>query len=275
MSDKKRIPLLLDEQPILVYPTLAKLLKNVNKAIILQQLHFLLNVTKIASNQYNFVDGKWWVYNSYEKWHGYFPWISISTIKGLFGMMEDDGLILSMQGVKDRWDRRKWYTIDYEAFNNLVQTMGQDLSDVDETKSVPSKGQNLSDDNRNTENTSEVTTEATVSAKKSRKKSNAVPASLMNPMKDAIALAFSYTWSSMTGIEKGLVQKAAKSLCEANITPAEIPSLYAYCKRSFTSFKPMALAGNVSEWRKTLPTTATNIIAFDPDKWVTPELESA
>lgn len=161
MTEKKRVPLLLDEQPILVYPTLAKLLKNVNKAIILQQLHFLLNVTKISNNQYNFIDGKWWVYNTYEQWRGYFPWISVSTIKGLFGMMEDDGLIQSMQSVKDKWDRRKWYTIDYEAFNGLVQSMGQNLSDEDETKSVPSSGQQVSDDNRNTDTTSEVTTEDT------------------------------------------------------------------------------------------------------------------
>lgn len=89
-----------------------------------------------------------------------------------------------------------------------------------------------------------------ISAEKPRGKADRVPAERMNPMKDAIALAFNWTWEKMTRQEKGIVQRAAKELCEANVLPEEIPSLYGYCKRKFTSFKPLALAGNVSDWRK-------------------------
>jgi len=92
-----------------------------------------------------------------------------------------------------------------------------------------------------------------VSAKPVRKENDTVPVALMNPMKDAIALAFSYSWETMTGQEKGLVQRAAKELCQAKLEPDDVQSLYLYCKRNFSSFKPLALAGNVSEWRKTRP----------------------
>lgn len=142
MAEKRNIPHLMDEPPISVYPSLAKALGNVNKAIMLQQLHFLLNVAKQSKNAYVNVDGKWWVYNSYEQWQEYFPWLSTSTIKGLFGMLEHDGLVVSRQGVKNGFDRRKWYTLDYNAYLTYVQSIGQNLSDV-ETEIVQSDGQDL------------------------------------------------------------------------------------------------------------------------------------
>ncbi len=154
---KKHIPLLLDEPVITVYPSLAKALGNINKAVILQQVHFLLNIAKQSDNQYNFVNDRWWVYNTYEQWHEkYFTWLSVSTIKGLFLALEEDGLISSVQGVKNKLDRRKWYTINYAKFEELVQCIGQKLSD-EETKNVQWEGQEVSDVIRNTENTEDST----------------------------------------------------------------------------------------------------------------------
>lgn len=88
----------------------------------------------------------------------------------------------------------------------------------------------------------------------------------MNPVKDAIAAAFHYDWATMTGAEKGCVQKAAKELILANVTADDISGLYAYCAQRFTSFKAMALATNVSEWRKSQPKAAP-AVAFDLSKW--------
>lgn len=109
-------PHLMDEPPISVYPTLAVHL-GINSAIIFQQLHFLLNVQKKAKNKFNYVDERWWVYNSYPAWRkDYFPWLAVSTIKRLFLDLENKNLVLSMQSVKHKSDRRKWYTIDYKAW---------------------------------------------------------------------------------------------------------------------------------------------------------------
>lgn len=160
MTEKRQIPHLLEEPPISVYPTLAKTFKNVNLAIVFQQLHFLLNVARMSKNKYVYVDGKWWVYNSYTEWQEHFPWLATVTIKGLFANLESKGLVISRQGVKDKFDRRKWYTIDYDSYLTYIQSMGQNLSDVHGIKNIPSESQNLSHDNRKSETTlSESTSE--------------------------------------------------------------------------------------------------------------------
>lgn len=152
MSERKAIPHLLDEPPISVYPSLAKALGNVNKAIILQQVHFLLNAARLSNNKYVEIDGKWWVYNSYKQWKdSHFTWLAEVTIKGLFGMLEHDGLIISRQGVKDAFDRKKWYTIDYDRYLTYISSIGQKVSDVLEIKSIPSEIQKVSSDNRKSE----------------------------------------------------------------------------------------------------------------------------
>jgi hypothetical protein len=83
--------------------------------------------------------------------------------------------------------------------------------------------------------------------------SSRIPAAQMNPMKDAIVAAFTWDWETMTGPEKGLVQKTAKALVQAEITPEQISSLYRYCKNKFTDFGPGALANHVSAWKATQP----------------------
>ncbi|HEX3052228.1 MAG TPA: hypothetical protein VHP83_16330 [Aggregatilineaceae bacterium] len=81
-------------------------------------------------------------------------------------------------------------------------------------------------------------------------KPDTIPAALMNPMKDKIAELFRWSWDSMTKDEKGLILKAARQLCEAKVTPGEVPHIYAYCKAKFTYFKPPALSANLSDSRK-------------------------
>lgn len=116
----KQASLLIDEPPILVYPTLASKL-GINKAVVIQQLHFLLNSAKSSNSKYNFVDGKWWVYNSYADWKTeHFTWLSESSIKRFFLELEQDGLVESQQGVKHPNDREKWYTIDYAAWEKFM-----------------------------------------------------------------------------------------------------------------------------------------------------------
>lgn len=160
MSNYRSMPKLLDEPPISLYPSLAVAFGNVNLAIIFQQLHFLMNVAETAQNNYVHVDGRWWVYNSYTEWKDkYFQWLGVSTLKALFGVLEEKGLVLSRQGVKDKFDRRKWYTINYEAYEQFIQSMGQNLAHVHGTKSSSSESQQMSDDNKESETPYSETTQ--------------------------------------------------------------------------------------------------------------------
>lgn len=145
MTTKRQAPHLLNESPILVYPTLAVAL-GINKAVVFQQLHYLLNGQKTSNNVYNFVDDRWWVYNSYPEWRrDYFPWLSISSLKGIFNQLEDEKLVIARQSVKNKSDRRKWYTIDYAAWDKFCLTIGQNLSDGSMDKKYPLVGQELAD----------------------------------------------------------------------------------------------------------------------------------
>lgn len=111
-------PSLLEEYPLLLYPSLAKAM-GVNKALVFQQLHFLLKAQQTSKNEYVFINERWWVYNSYQEWKdGHFSWLETVTLQRIFASLEDDGLVLTMQGVKNKSDRRKWYTIDYKAWES-------------------------------------------------------------------------------------------------------------------------------------------------------------
>lgn len=127
--DNKSLPVLMDEPPTLVYPSLAKAL-GINHAILFQQLHFLLSITRKAKNKHNFVEGRWWVYNTAAQWQDeYFPWLHANTIARLFRDLEEKGLVLSRQSVRNSSDRTKWYTIDYQAWHVFSQTIATNCDD--------------------------------------------------------------------------------------------------------------------------------------------------
>lgn len=101
-----------EEHPIVVNPRLAKELNSADAAIIVQQIHYWCNINKAAGR--NFHDGRYWTYNSYEKWHEYFPWISVRTLKTIFKSLEQKGYILSGNYNQMKMDRTKWYTVNYD-----------------------------------------------------------------------------------------------------------------------------------------------------------------
>jgi hypothetical protein len=95
---------------------------------------------------------------------------------------------------------------------------------------------------------------------KPKPKGDAVPAALMNPMKDAIARVFEWSWDGdapMTEQERGKVYKAARSLCKAKLPPEEIPQLFQYCQK-YDNISPLCLASHVSDYRKDRKHDRTN-----------------
>lgn len=140
-------PMIMHDKPLMVYKELAVML-GINQALILQQLRYLMDSQEEVENEYVFIDGRWWVYHSYAQWKTkHFPWLSDSTIKNAFLKMEQDGYVLTMQSVKHKSDRRKWYTIDFESWAGFYAKHTHETKIVPSTsdKNCPIIGQKLDD----------------------------------------------------------------------------------------------------------------------------------
>lgn len=107
--------LLLDDRPLVIQPKLIELLGDPTEAIILQQIHYWL-VKNI-----NVKDGYSWVYNSIKDWNKQFKWLSEPTLKRKFKSLEDKGLLITGNYNKAKFDRTKWYRIDYDALDEMIQ----------------------------------------------------------------------------------------------------------------------------------------------------------
>lgn len=111
--------LLLDDRPLVIQPKLIELLGDPTEAIILQQIHYWL-VKNI-----NVKDGYSWVYNSIKDWNKQFKWLSEPTLKRKFKSLEDKGLLITGNYNKAKFDRTKWYRIDYDALDEMIHALYQ------------------------------------------------------------------------------------------------------------------------------------------------------
>lgn len=124
--------LLISEPPLIVLPSLARLV-GLNEAIILQQVHYWLQRSS------NIKDGHRWVYNSYPNWYKQMPvWKSETTMRTAFKRLEKQGLLITANYNKAGFDKTKWYRIDYDKLSSLEnklpsaknwQTTSQNLAD--------------------------------------------------------------------------------------------------------------------------------------------------
>jgi len=106
MSDR----LLLDEQPLIVLPQLARLI-GLNEAIILQQVHYWVSQNEKAKR--NFHDDHYWTFNSYPQWQKQFPFWSLATIRRTMASLERSGHLITGTYNRMAGDRSKWYRINY------------------------------------------------------------------------------------------------------------------------------------------------------------------
>lgn len=111
--------LLINEQPLQVLPSLAQKI-GLNEAIVLQQIHWLLNCSKHQIN------GRAWLYNTYEQWQeNHFPFWSVETVKRTILSLEKQGLLLSTTSFnRMKVDKTKWYSIDYVVLMGLDYPTG-------------------------------------------------------------------------------------------------------------------------------------------------------
>ena len=108
--------LLINENPIMIQPTLVMKL-GLNQAIIIQQVHYwLLKSPHIK-------DGKRWIYNTYKDWKQQFPFWSEKTIMRTFLALEEEGYVISANYNRMKIDKTKWYSIDYDKLAEIEEDL--------------------------------------------------------------------------------------------------------------------------------------------------------
>lgn len=99
--------LLISDKSLILLPKLAVKI-GLNEAVFLQQLHFWLVRSK------NSIDGKMWVYKTFEEWQKEMPFLSVRTLKRVVSNLKKKKLITTKQKV-----HKQWYSINYETLKTI------------------------------------------------------------------------------------------------------------------------------------------------------------
>lgn len=118
--------LLIDEPPLQVLPSLAREI-GLNEAIMLQQMHYWL-----IKSSHEF-EGVKWFYKTLEDWQTEFTFWSTMTIRRTLTNLEKQKVIRIGNFNKKKFDKTKWYTIEYQCVNRRCvqyeQTMCSNRTD--------------------------------------------------------------------------------------------------------------------------------------------------
>ena len=107
------------DKVVLTSVDLACIVGDLEEAVVLNQISYWIEKYKDANH--NFKDGKYWVYNSYQKWHDdNFPFWHTSKIQRIFKSLEKKGLLVSANYNNVGFDKTKWYSIDYERLQKMI-----------------------------------------------------------------------------------------------------------------------------------------------------------
>ena len=107
------------DKVVLASIDLACVVGDLEEAVALNQVSYWIE--KYKETNHNFKDGKYWVYNSYQKWHDdNFPFWHTSKIQRIFKSLEKKGLLISANYNNAGFDKTKWYSIDYEKLQKMM-----------------------------------------------------------------------------------------------------------------------------------------------------------
>lgn len=110
--------LLFNEEPLVVNRLAARVI-GLNESIVIQQVHYWLEINRKA--KINFHDGKTWSYNTYEKWQvENFDFWSVRTVRRIFTNLFDKGILIKGNYNLHKYDRKLWVTIDYDKLDDLL-----------------------------------------------------------------------------------------------------------------------------------------------------------
>jgi hypothetical protein len=120
-------PLLSDEAPLLVRPTLACVLAHAGltpgdrQALWTQQLDYWIQYHRKANHRRKHLrDGRWWVWNSLACWQAQFPFWTRSMLRRVISCSMEAGVTLAGHYCDAKYDRTLWYTIDYQRLDAIA-----------------------------------------------------------------------------------------------------------------------------------------------------------
>lgn len=109
--------MLFSESPLVIDTVLAKAI-GLNEAIVLQQVHYWLEINK--KKALNFIDGRYWTYNSIKNWHEeHFSFWTDKTVKRAFTSLVEKGLLITGNYNKQKMDRTLWYSINRDFYRDF------------------------------------------------------------------------------------------------------------------------------------------------------------
>lgn len=142
--------LLIDDRPIMFLPMLAKALGSCERAIVLQQIHWLSR----QPNSGIWQDGLHWIWGTYEEWcRDYFTMWSPYTLAKIIRKLEDSDVLLSAQLRAKEHDRTKFYRINYEVLDSILPDQVVSSQPAQDVSSAPDQVDSLYRTKTPTENT--------------------------------------------------------------------------------------------------------------------------
>lgn len=111
--------LLLDEYPLILLPTAACVFGD-RAAIFIQQVHYWCKIYERKGKLRHYHAGRWWVWNTLHEWHTQFPFWSTRSIERIITRTADSGILLINNYNLLGYDRTRWYTLDYNTINSLI-----------------------------------------------------------------------------------------------------------------------------------------------------------
>lgn len=155
--------LLIDEDPILILPSLAVLI-GLNESVFVQQLHYWTRIAE-KTNSGKVVDGRRWVYKTLAEWRAEnFPFWSERTIQTIVSNLRRIGVIDAEPLANDSRDRTNFYAINYA----WLRAHDAESASSDDEEVASCSAQKLRPPNK-TETTTETTTEIKPSVRTSTK----------------------------------------------------------------------------------------------------------
>jgi len=116
-----------NKPPLVIDKDLTELV-GLHEAIILQQIHYWMEINTKANRNYQ--DGFYWTFNSYKEWQKQFPFWSERTIQRLILSLEGKGFLISANYNRLNLDKTKWYRIDYDKVSHWKATKCHNQNDT-------------------------------------------------------------------------------------------------------------------------------------------------